>query len=73
MALLIVKLDKHIGNAKAWRDTFGEIASRSAVPPASSATAPQHRILVVSFAGTLILVKSLIARQRHPPPQSRGP
>ena len=24
MALLIVDLDKHIGNAKAWRDTFGE-------------------------------------------------
>ena len=22
MALLIVDLDKHIGNAKAWRDTF---------------------------------------------------
>jgi glyoxylate/hydroxypyruvate reductase A len=22
--LLIVDLDKHIGNAKAWRDTFGE-------------------------------------------------
>ena len=24
MALLIVDLDKHIGNATAWRDTFGE-------------------------------------------------
>jgi glyoxylate/hydroxypyruvate reductase len=24
MALLIVELDKHIGNAKAWRDTFNE-------------------------------------------------
>ena len=24
MALLIVDLDKHIGNARAWRDTFGE-------------------------------------------------
>ena len=24
MALLIVDLDKHIGNAKAWRDTFEE-------------------------------------------------
>jgi glyoxylate/hydroxypyruvate reductase A len=24
MALLIVDLDKHIGNAEAWRDTFGE-------------------------------------------------
>jgi len=24
MALLIVDLDKHIGNAQAWRDTFGE-------------------------------------------------
>jgi glyoxylate/hydroxypyruvate reductase A len=24
MALLIVDLDKHIGNAKTWRDTFGE-------------------------------------------------
>ena len=24
MALLIVDLDKHIGNAKAWRDTFSE-------------------------------------------------
>ena len=24
MALLIVDLDKHIGNAKAWRDTFAE-------------------------------------------------
>ena len=24
MALLIVDLDKYIGNAKAWRDTFGE-------------------------------------------------
>src|SRR5271167_2975671 len=23
-ALLIVDLDKHIGNARAWRDTFGE-------------------------------------------------
>ncbi|MBO0738756.1 MAG: hypothetical protein J2P48_19665 [Alphaproteobacteria bacterium] len=22
--LLIVDLDKHIGNARAWRDTFGE-------------------------------------------------
>jgi hypothetical protein len=24
MALLIVDLDKHIGNAKAWHDTFGK-------------------------------------------------
>src|SRR5215472_13870622 len=24
MALLIVDLDKYIGNARAWRDTFGE-------------------------------------------------
>jgi glyoxylate/hydroxypyruvate reductase len=24
MALLIIELDKHIGNAKAWRDTFKE-------------------------------------------------
>ena len=24
MALLIVDLDKHIGNARTWRDTFGE-------------------------------------------------
>ena len=24
MALLIIGLDKHIGNAKAWRDTFKE-------------------------------------------------
>ena len=24
MALLIVDLDKHPGNASAWRDTFGE-------------------------------------------------
>ena len=24
MALLIVDLDKHIGNARAWCDTFGE-------------------------------------------------
>jgi hypothetical protein len=24
MALLIVDLDKHIGNAAAWRDAFGE-------------------------------------------------
>ena len=32
MALLIVDLDKHIGNAKAWRDTFGGTASRSGNP-----------------------------------------
>ena len=25
MALLVIDLDKHIGNAKAWRDTFGEL------------------------------------------------
>jgi len=24
MALLIIELDKHIGHAKAWRDTFKE-------------------------------------------------
>jgi glyoxylate/hydroxypyruvate reductase A len=24
MALLIIELDKHIGNAAAWRDTFRE-------------------------------------------------
>jgi len=24
MALLIVDLDKHIGNAMAWRETFGD-------------------------------------------------
>ena len=29
MALLIFNLDKLIGNAKAWRDTFAETASRS--------------------------------------------
>jgi len=58
MALLIVDRNKHVGNAKAWRKTFGEMASRSAVPPASTATAPQRCMLVVSFAGTLILIKS---------------
>ena len=25
MTLLVIDLDKHIGNAKAWRDTFGEL------------------------------------------------
>ena len=32
MALLIVDLDKHIGNAQAWRDTFAGAASRFGNP-----------------------------------------
>jgi hypothetical protein len=36
LTLLVIDLDKHIGNAQAWRDTFRDLKSAFGPRPATS-------------------------------------
>jgi hypothetical protein len=57
-ALLIVYLGKHIGNARAWRDTFGE-------------QLPDLEVRIWPDAGNLVL-RTIQTIQRRPAPRFPG-